>query len=69
MHDGRFGSLESVLNFYQHGVQESPTLDPMLRSENGLGITLTENDKQALISFLETLTDEQFINDERFAEY
>ena len=69
MHDGRFGSLESVLNFYQHGVQDSPTLDPLLKSEDGLGIALTDTEKQALIAFLGTLTDEEFINDKRFAEY
>jgi len=69
MHDGRFGSLESVLNFYRNGVQDSPTLDPLLKSENGLGIALTDIEEQALIAFLGTLTDEQFINDERFAEY
>ncbi|MCG5644391.1 cytochrome-c peroxidase [Flavobacteriaceae bacterium LSUCC0859] len=69
MHDGRFGSLKSVLNFYRNGVQDSPTLDPLLKSEKGLGIALTENEELSLISFLETLTDEQFINDERFTEY
>lgn len=69
MHDGRFGSLESVLNFYQHGVQDSPTLDPSLKTADGLGIPLDDSEKQALIAFLGTLTDEQFINDERFAEY
>ncbi|MAU15064.1 MAG: cytochrome-c peroxidase [Muricauda sp.] len=69
MHDGRFGSLESVLNFYQNGVQDSPTLDPLLKTEEGLGISLNDTEKLALIAFLNTLTDEEFINDERFAEY
>lgn len=69
MHDGRFGSLESVLNFYQNGVQNSPTLDPLLKTEEGLGISLNDTEKLALIAFLNTLTDEEFINDERFAEY
>ncbi|MEC7265091.1 MAG: cytochrome c peroxidase [Bacteroidota bacterium] len=69
MHDGRFGSLESVLNFYQNGVQDSPTLDPLLKTEDGLGIAFTEDEKLALIAFLGTLTDDEFINDERFAEY
>lgn len=69
MHDGRFGSLESVLNFYQNGVQDSPTLDPLLKTEDGLGIPLDNSEKQALIAFLGTLTDNEFIADERFAEY
>lgn len=69
MHDGRFGSLESVLNFYSHGVQDSETLDPQLKQNNSLGIELSEEDKTALIAFLNTLTDDNFLNDERFAEY
>lgn len=69
MHDGRFGSLESVLNFYQNGVQDSPTLDPLLKTEDGLGILLNNSEKQALIAFLGTLTDNEFIADKRFAEY
>ena len=69
MHDGRFGSLESVLNFYDNGVQDSETLDPILKQNNRLGIDLSEAEKEALIAFLNTLTDETFLNDERFAEY
>lgn len=69
MHDGRFGSLESVLDFYQNGVQDSPTLDPLLKTEDGLGISMNDSEKEALIAFLGTLTDDDFINDKRFAEY
>ncbi|MEE1961952.1 cytochrome c peroxidase [Allomuricauda taeanensis] len=69
MHDGRFGSLESVLNFYQNGVQDSPTLDPLLKTEGRLGISLDDAEKEVLIAFLGTLTDTEFIADERFAEY
>lgn len=69
MHDGRFGSLESVLNFYSNGVQDSDTLDPLLKQNNSLGIALTDAEKSALIAFLNTLTDDEYINDERFSEY
>ncbi|MDY0780519.1 cytochrome-c peroxidase [Tenacibaculum sp. IB213877] len=69
MHDGRFGSLESVLNFYSNGVQETENLDPILKNSDGsTGINLTSEEKQSLIAFLKTLTDEEFINDERFKE-
>lgn len=61
MHDGRFGSLASVLNFYSHGVQDSPTLDPILRGNGNNGIPLTEDEKTALIAFLHTLTDTAFL--------
>lgn len=66
MHDGRFGSLESVLNFYTNGVQHSVTLDPLLNQNGTLGISLSPEDKTALIAFLKTLTDQQYIADPRF---
>ncbi|MBT0608357.1 cytochrome-c peroxidase [Aequorivita echinoideorum] len=68
MHDGRFGSLESVLDFYSSGVQETQNLDPILQQNNTLGIPLSEEEKQALIAFLKTLTDETFITNPLFYE-
>lgn len=61
MHDGRFGSLQSVLNFYTSGVQQSPTLDAQMHNNGVLGIPLTQQEKEALIAFLKTLTDEEYI--------
>ena len=69
MHDGRFGSLQSVLNFYNSGVRESETSDPILKQNERLGIVLTTDEREALIAFLNTLTDNEFLEDERFAEY
>lgn len=69
MHDGRFGSLMAVLDFYEQGVSDSPTLDPLLNKNGKLGIALTSSEKTALVAFLNALTDETYINDERFAEY
>lgn len=69
MHDGRFGTLQAVLNFYTSGVTDSPTLDPLLKHANGTrGIALTETEKTAIIAFLNTLTDEKFITDPMFSE-
>lgn len=68
MHDGRFGSLESVLNFYSNGVQQTQNLDEILQQNGVLGIPLTENEKQAIIAFLKTLTDETYINNPLFYE-
>lgn len=69
MHDGRFGSLESVLDFYDHKVKNSPNLDSILIREDGtLGIKIKEDEKKALIAFLKTLTDETYLTDERFSE-
>lgn len=67
MHDGRFGSLESVLNFYTNGVQHTQNLDPLMIQPNGrLGINLTPEEKKAIIAFLKTLTDYQFISNPLF---
>ncbi|MGS2762003.1 cytochrome-c peroxidase [Sinomicrobium sp. M5D2P9] len=69
MHDGRFGSLESVLNFYSNGIRESDNLDPILQNGDTPGIPLTSEEKSVLIAFLQTLTDDNYLNDERFSEY
>lgn len=69
MHDGRFGSLASVLNFYSNGVQNSASLDPILRSNGNLGISLSEAEKTALIAFLETLTDTEFITNPALSNF
>lgn len=59
MHDGRFTSLQQVVDFYDQGVQAHPSLDSILRDVNGDPITLnmTQVEKDALLAFLETLTD------------
>lgn len=71
MHDGRFGTLENVLDFYADGMTENGGIvDTSLRKEDGsLGIALSETDKEAIIAFLKTLTDNTFLNDKRFAEF
>jgi cytochrome c peroxidase len=61
MHDGRFTTLEEVIDHYDHGLKRSSTLDPNLAKHlryNGLQLTL--EDKAALVAFLKTLTDEKF---------
>ncbi|APU09646.1 cytochrome c peroxidase [Cellulophaga lytica] len=68
MHDGRFGSLEAVLAFYDSGVVDSQTLDPLLRSGERLGIATTAEERVAIIAFLNTLTDNTFLTDGRFSE-
>ena len=70
MHDGRIPDLEAVLDHYSDGIVDSPTLDPLLRNADGsLGIPLTEAEKAQIIAFLKTLTDDNFIFDDRFAEF
>ncbi|MDF1860341.1 MAG: cytochrome c peroxidase [Verrucomicrobiales bacterium] len=60
MHDGRFETLEEVIDHYTSGVRRSGSLDPNLAKHPEPGIPLPEEDKIALVAFLQTLTDEQF---------
>jgi len=63
-HDGRFNSINQVLDHYSTGIQDSPSLDPLLKNK----IPLNATEKFYLVQFLATLTDSTFINDKRFAE-
>jgi cytochrome c peroxidase len=60
MHDGRFTTLEQVLDHYSEGIQYTDTLDPNLAKHPTGGLRLSPEDKQALIAFLKTLTDDRF---------
>lgn len=68
MHDGRFLTLEAVLDHYSSGVKESETLDEKLKQNGVLGIPLTQDEKDKLIAFLTTLTDEDFLRDKKLSE-
>ena len=67
MHDGRFKNLKQVLDHYSKDVKESETLDPLLRQGSSLGISLSEEEKVKIISFIKTLTDKTFTQDKRFS--
>ncbi|WP_054851547.1 cytochrome-c peroxidase [Olleya sp. ITB9] len=70
MHDGRFSTLDAVLNFYDTNAVDNGNVDPeLLRPDGTYGITLSDYEKESLIAFLKTLTDTQFLEDERFAEF
>lgn len=57
MHDGRFKTLEEVIEHYDHGVERSETLDPNLAKHPKEGLKLSAADKKALVAFMKTLTD------------
>ena len=71
MHDGRFASLEDVIDHYSEGINMHPNLDFRLRDPNTqdqpMRMNFSESDKTALIAFLRTLTDEALIYDDRFS--
>jgi cytochrome c peroxidase len=71
MHDGRFKSLNDVLDHYSDHINEQPKLSPFLKDlsnqKNGKGLRLTAQEKSDIIQFLHMLTDSTFINDPRFS--
>jgi cytochrome c peroxidase len=68
MHDGRFATLEEVIEHYNTGVRSSSTLDELMfhNIEPG-GLQLTAQDKADLVQFLKTLTDLELRVDDRFS--
>ncbi|XWW48617.1 cytochrome-c peroxidase (plasmid) [Fibrella sp. USSR17] len=68
MHDGRFTVLAQVLRHYATGVENSPTLDPLLRRGKRVGIPMTDDEQKKIITFLKTLSDPTFVRDKRFED-
>lgn len=66
MHDGRFETLEEVIEHYNFGGHASSTVDPLMKNI-GEGLLLSPTDKEALLAFLRTLTDEEFLTNPQFS--
>ncbi|MFC7668086.1 hypothetical protein ACFQT0_12350 [Hymenobacter humi] len=75
MHDGRFSTLEQVVDHYnEHVALSSPTIDPLLLNttndprQQSTTLELTATEKAQIVAFMRTLTDSTFIQDPRFAK-
>ena len=71
MHDGRFANLDQVIDHYNRGIQPHPHLDKNLMVTSGsapVRLNLTQEEKDALVAFLRTLTDVSFITDKKFSD-
>jgi cytochrome c peroxidase len=70
MHDGRFATLEEVVEHYSTGVKNHPNLSPPLRTPtNGVRLlNLSPAEKAALVAFLNTLNDDALVADEKFSD-
>lgn len=66
MHDGRFQTLEEVIDHYNEGIKESSTADVTVLNTKDTGLFLTDQDKEDLINFMKTLTDDTFLNNEAY---
>lgn len=68
MHDGRFASLDEVIDFYSSKVNHTPNLDVRLRDRGGARrLQLTPADREALLAFLNSLTDSTFLSAPEFS--
>ena len=65
MHDGRFKTLEEVIEHYNSGGHASPTIDPNMKYTTG-GLNLSPQKKAQLLAFLKTLDDPKFVNEPKF---
>ncbi|MGK0389795.1 MAG: cytochrome c peroxidase [Maribacter sp.] len=69
MHDGTMTTLQEVVQHYNSGVQAHPNLDNRLTQGNQpRRLNLNQQEQQALISFMNTLTDNSFITDEKYSD-
>ena len=66
MHDGRFSTLEEVINHYSEGLKKSATIDPLMKNIDKGGVQLSTQDKADLKAFLLTLSDNDFIENPTF---
>jgi cytochrome c peroxidase len=69
MHDGRYATLDEVIEHYNSGIQNTKELDPIFKDGSGniTRLNLTYVEKKALVAFLNTLTDNTFIADPKFS--
>ncbi|GEM78937.1 cytochrome-c peroxidase [Vibrio superstes] len=70
MHDGRFDTLQGVIEHYSSGIQSHPRLSaPLIDSEgNPIRFNFSEEEKAALVAFLNTLTDDEMLSDEKYSD-
>lgn len=69
MHDGRFANINEVLNHYNTGGHPSATVDPFMKfTDPDMELGLTPTKRQRIISFLNSLTDEEFLTNPAFQD-
>ncbi len=67
MHDGRFNTLEEVVEFYLNGAHaNSPNIDPNMHALQD-SVYLSPEHKAALIAFLKTLTDDNYLTNPEYS--
>lgn len=71
MHDGRFSSLEEVVNHYSEGIQDHENLSPFLRNnatQKAIKMNFSDSNKEDIVNYLKTLTDTDFVTAEKWSD-
>jgi cytochrome c peroxidase len=68
MHDGRFATLDEVIEHYSTGLHFSATIDPLMEFQSQGGVNLNVQERDLLKKFLLTLTDYQFMSNQKFTK-
>ncbi len=66
MHDGRFSSLDEIIDFYSEELVYSDYVHPLMKNVRQKGVQLNDEDKAALKAFLLTLTDHEMIQNPQY---
>ena len=69
MHDGRFATLMEVVEHYSSGIQNHQNLiTPLVNDAGEVGqFNFNQEEKNALVAFLNTLTDNDMLTDEKYS--
>lgn len=68
MHDGRFKTLEEVVDFYSDNLKYSESIDPLMKNVFRGGVRLTQEEKADLVAFLKTFSDSEFLTNPAFSK-
>jgi cytochrome c peroxidase len=68
MHDGRFNTLDEVINHYSHHIKISSTIDPLIEFAFQGGVQLNANEKSLVKAFLLTMSDPSFFTNPAFTD-
>lgn len=68
MHDGRFNTLEEVIEHYSTGIRyENSTIHPQLAAHGGVQMNLSETQKADLVAYLKSMTDSSFLVNPKYS--
>lgn len=70
MHDGRFATLNEVLDHYSHNIKANQNLSPLFKNFDGTPkkLNILPAEKNAIIAFLNTLRNDDFLTSPMYSD-